>query len=41
METAELKVVLEEKKNLVTELQNTKSMVGSMQNKKEELEQEI
>ena len=41
METIELKVVLEEKQNLEIELQNAKAMVGTMQNRKEELEQEI
>ena len=40
METIELKVVLEEK-NLETKFQNAKAMVGTMQIKKEELEQEI
>ena len=41
METAELKVVLEEKQNLENELQNAKAMVGTMQSQKEELEHEI
>ena len=41
METIELKVVLEEKQNLETESQNAKAMVGTMQSRKEELEQEI
>jgi hypothetical protein len=41
VETAELKIVLEEKKNLEAEFQNAKAMVGVMQNQKEELEQEI
>ena len=40
VETIELKVVLEEK-NLETKFQNAKAMVGTMQIKKEELEQEI
>lgn len=41
VDTAKLKIVLEEKKNLETELQNTKAMVGTIQSQKEELEQEI
>lgn len=41
VETAELKIVLEEKQNLETELQNTEAMVGTIQGQKEELEQEI
>lgn len=41
VETAELKVVLEQKKNLETELQNAKAMVGTMQIQKEKMEQEI
>ena len=41
METVEFKIVLEEKQNLETELQNTKAMVGTIQSQKEELEHEI
>ena len=40
-ETTKMKVVLEEKKNIETELQNAKAMVGTMQIQKEEMEQEI
>ena len=38
VEIAKLKIVLEEKQNLESELQNTKAMVGTIQGQKEELE---
>ena len=38
VEIDELKIVLEEKQNLESELQNTKAMVGTIQGQKEELE---
>lgn len=41
METTELKIVLEEKQNLESELHNTKAMVGTIKGQKEELEQQI
>ena len=41
VETVELKVVLQEKQDLESELQNTKAMVGTVQNQKEELENQI
>jgi len=34
VETNELKIVLEEKQNLETELKNTKSIVGTIQGQK-------
>ena len=39
VETTELKIVLEEKQNLESELQNTKAMVDTIRGQKEELEQ--
>ena len=41
VETAELKVVLQEKQALENELQDTKAIVGPFQNQKEELESQI
>ena len=41
VETTELKIDLEEKQNLESELQNTKAIVGIVQRHKEELEQQI
>ena len=41
VETTKLKIVLKEKQNLESELQNTKAMVGTIQGQKEELEQKI
>ena len=41
VETIELKVVLQEKQALEAELQDTKAIVGTFQNQKEELESQI
>ena len=41
VETAELKVVLQEKQVMESELQDTKAIVGTFQNQKEELESQI
>ena len=39
VETTELKIVLEEKQNMESELQNTKGTVVTIEGQKEELEQ--
>ena len=41
VETTELKVVLQKKQVLESELQDTKAIVGTFQNQKEELESQI
>ena len=41
VETAELKIVLQEKQTLEYELQDTKAIVGTFQNQNEELENQI
>ena len=41
METIELKIILEEKKNMESELQDTKYIVGIIHSQKQELEQQI